>query len=166
MKRLVPLFLLAFLCNLAFGQEPRKGYVLKFGEGEVIDEEDLFILLATPESGTQGSVFVYDAMPKGSTSGLHYHLTADEFFYVLEGRGTVQIGTENHTIEPHDMIFVPVGTDHKITSSVDDPLRVIFILDRPGFDEQVRLHLDRSKMTLEEFNAIVEKHGTIYKSFE
>jgi len=40
MNRLVPLFLLAFLCNLTFGQEPRKGYVLKFGEGEVIEIQE------------------------------------------------------------------------------------------------------------------------------
>lgn len=71
--------------------------------------------------------------------------------------------------EGEDTIFVPVGTDHKITSSDANPLHVIFIVDRPGLDEQFRMEfqgLDRTKMTIAEFNAVVEKYGTVYKSFD
>jgi hypothetical protein len=42
---------------------------------------------------------------------------------------------------------------------------VIFVVDRPGLDEQFRLALDRTNMTVEEFNAIVEQYGTVYKTF-
>jgi len=59
-----------------------------------------------------------------------------------------------------------VGSEHWVTSSEDDPLYMIFIVDRPGLDEQFRLGLDRTKMTLEEFNAVVEKYGTVYKTFD
>ena len=141
----------------------QRGYVLKVGEGEVLGAD---IIKASPRSGTQGSVMVYGEEPEGSTSGLHYHVKADEFFYVLKGRGTITLGKEDIAIGPGDTIFVPVGTDHRITSSKDDPLTVIFILDRPGIAEQFRLKLDREKMSLEEFNAIVRKYGTVYKSFD
>jgi len=144
-------------------QQEQHGYVLKPGEGEVIDGR---IIKASPESGTRGSVLIYDEMAGGSTSGVHYHLKADEIFYVLEGLGTVMLGDEDIAVEPGDTIFVPVGQDHKITSSKDRPLKVIFFLDKPGLEEQFRLNPDRETMTVEQFNAIVEKYGTIYKTFK
>ena len=144
-------------------QQEQHGYVLKPGEGEIIDGR---IIKASPKSGTRGSVLVYDEMPAGSTSGVHYHLKADEIFYVLEGLGTITLGDQNTPVEPGDTIFVPVGQDHKITSSKARPLKVIFFLDKPGLEEQFRLKLDRGTMTVEQFNAIVEKYGTIYKTFK
>ncbi len=141
----------------------RRGYVLRAGEGEVLGAD---IIKASPRSGTQGSVMVYGEEAAGSTSGLHYHMKADEFFYVLKGRGTITLGGEDISIGPGDMIFVPVGADHRITSSKDDPLTVIFILDRPGIAEQFRLKMDREKMSLKEFNAVTRKFGTVYKSFD
>ena len=81
----------------------------------------------------------------------------------------MRLNTEEHDIGPGDMVFVPVGSDHRITSSENDPLHVIFILDRPGAAEQFRMEfggLDRTKMTIEDFNAIVEKYGTVYKTFD
>ena len=81
---------------------------------------------------------------------------------MLEGVGNIRLGQDQHEFSAGDMIFVPVGTDHRITSSQNIPLHVIFILDRPGLDEQFRLEfegIDRAKMTLAQFNAIVEKMG-------
>ena len=130
----------------------------------------MVIVKASPESGTRGSVMVYDEMPKNATSGIHYHIESDEFFYVIEGKGRILVGTEESTIEPGYFIFVPAGEDHRITSSIDDPLKVIYFVDKPGlaaqFREEGRLHLDRSKMTVEEFNEIVTKYGTVYKTFD
>ena len=147
--------------------DPR-GYVLKHSEGEITSsgEEGLFITKASPRSGTQGAVMFYDEMPRGSTSGVHYHTEADEFFYVLQGRGAITLGETDTPVEKGDTVVVLVGEDHRITSSKDDPLVVVYFLDRPGLEEQFRLMLDRDSMTLEEFNAVVAKFGTVYKSFD
>ena len=147
----------------------RPGYVLKPGQGEDTIGDGSSLIKASPKTGTQGVVFVEDTMPPSSTSGIHVHLEADEFFYVLEGTGHIGLGADEHEISAGDMIFVPVGTDHKITSSDGEPLHVIFVVDHPGLDEQFRLEfdgLDRTKMTIDEFNAIVEKYGTVYKTFD
>jgi rhodanese-related sulfurtransferase/uncharacterized RmlC-like cupin family protein len=147
----------------------RQGYVLKPGQGEDTIGDGSSLIKASPKTGTQGVVFVEDTMPPSSTSGIHVHLEADEFFYVLEGTGRINLGVDEHEISAGDMIFVPVGTDHKISSSDGEPLHVIFVVDRPGLDEQFRLEfdgLDRTKMTIDEFNAIVEKYGTVYKTFD
>ena len=146
-----------------------KGYVLKPGEGEDPFGDGLDFIKASPRTGTQGTVFVEARELPGATSGVHVHLVADEFFYVLGGYGRILLGKEEVEITTGDMIFVPVGTDHRVTSSYDDPLHLIFIVDRPGLDEQFRLEakgLDRTKLTLDEFNEITRKYGTIYKSFD
>ena len=147
----------------------RQGYILKPGEGEDTVGDGSSLIKASPKTGTQGVVFVQDRMPPSSTSGIHVHLEADEFFYVLEGNGHIRLGLDEHAISAGDTIFVPVGTDHRITSSDDSPLHVIFIVDRPGLDEQFRLEfqgLDRAEMSIAEFNAIVEEYGTVYKTFD
>lgn len=46
---------------------------------------------------------------------------------------------------------------------------MIFVVDRPGLDEQFRLELrglDRTRMTVEEFNDIVRQYGTVYNAFD
>ena len=144
--------------------EDRHGYVLKPGEGE--DDGFGGLIKASPKTGTQGVVWIEDRMPPSASSGIHLHLEADEFFYVLDGTGRFRLAAEEHQIGAGDMIFVPLKTEHRVTSSKDDPLHVIFIVDRPGLGEQFRMGLDRTKMTLEEFNAIVEKYGTVYKTFD
>ncbi len=146
--------------------EDRNGYILKSGEGEDTTGDGSSIIKASPRTGTQGVVFVVGQDAPSSTSGIHVHLEADEFFYVLGGTGRILLGTEEHEIAAGDTIFVPVGSEHRVTSSEDDPLYVIFVVDRPGLDEQFRLALDRTNMTVEEFNAIVEQYGTVYKTFD
>ena len=124
---------------------------------------------ASPKTGTQGVVFVDDKMPPSGTSGIHRHLTADEFFYVLDGSGKMLLDDEEHKIEAGDFVFVPFNTDHRITSSKEDPLHVIFVVDRPGLDEQFRAEfegLDRTKMTVDEFNEVVRQYGNVYKTFD
>jgi mannose-6-phosphate isomerase-like protein (cupin superfamily) len=44
---------------------------------------------------------------------LHYHERTDEFYYVIEGRGTMIL--DNETVELHQgvVVYVPRGTRHK-----------------------------------------------------
>lgn len=155
-------------------EPPTKAYVLKKDEGEKLfsadSSEGLLIIKASQEMGTQGSILIYDEMPNGSTSGIHYHSHADELFYVIEGSGFVLIDNVETKIEKGDVIVVPAGQDHKITSSQENKLVVTYFLDKPGLDKQFRvedsLKINKSDMTLEELNNITRKYGTVYKSIK
>lgn len=147
------------------GNQP-EGYVLKLGEGEVLNPDR--IIKASPKSGTQGSVMVLDRAPADFTVGLHYHTEADEFFYILAGRGTFRLNGKGIAIGPGDIIFVPAGQDHGFSVSPEQPLEMLVFLDRPGLAQDFReLHALRAAnpgpMTLDERNAIARKYGTIYK---
>lgn len=145
----------------------RRGYVLKSGEGEKIGPAR--IIKASPKSGTQGGVMVLDELPPGFTTGIHVHTEADEFFYVISGRGTATLGEDAEAIGPGDVVFVPAGSDHAMSVDADDSMELLFFLDRPGIEEFFREahaeYFSKSKpLTLEACNAIGRKYAYVCKT--
>ena len=105
------LFLVGISVNLVIANEARKGYVLKAGEGELAAGA---VIKASPSNGTQGGVMMVEPFPEHFSTGLHYHLEADEFFYVVSGSGTATLGGVDYTVGAGDVIFIPSGQDHKL----------------------------------------------------
>ena len=140
------LALLTFLASTAWAQE--RGYVLKRDEGEVL-YDGAWIIKASPQSGTQGGEMHWNTMSPGSSTGLHVHLRADEFFYVLSGRGIAVLGGKEVSIEVGDVIFVPKDHDHKLANTESDhPLELLFFLDKPGGNDKVKVtRHDHAKVT-------------------
>jgi quercetin dioxygenase-like cupin family protein len=44
--------------------------------------------------------------------GLHYH-ASDQFYFVLDGTASVQLGPDEHTVEAGSLVFVPAGVAHR-----------------------------------------------------
>ena len=44
---------------------------------------------------------------------LHYHERTDEFYYVIEGRGTMVLEDEEIELHPGVVVYVPRGVRHK-----------------------------------------------------
>ena len=145
----------------------RHAYVLKVGEGEKLGPDR--IIKASPKSGTQGGVMVLDVLPPGFTTGIHVHTVADEFFYVISGRGTATLGEEDKPIGPGDVVFVPAGGDHAMSVDADSSMKLLFFLDKPGiegfFREAHAKYFSKSKpLTLEACNAIGRKYAFVCKT--
>ncbi len=145
----------------------RRGYVLKPGEGEKLGP--VRIIKASPKSGTQGGVMVLDELPPGFTTGIHVHTIADEFFYIISGRGTATIGEEDIAIGPGDVVFVPAGGDHAMSVDADNSMKLLFFLDKPGiegfFREAHEKYFSKSKpLTLEACNDIGRKYAYVCKT--
>ncbi len=148
-------------------EEKRRGYVLKPGEGEKLGP--VRIIKASPKSGTQGGVMVLDELPPGFTTGIHVHTEADEFFYVISGRGTATLGEEDEAIGPGDVVFVPAGSDHAMSVDADNSMELLFFMDKPGiegfFREAHAKYFSKSKpLTLEACNAIGRKYAYVCKT--
>lgn len=62
--------------------------------------------------------------PGGSTQG-HHHVRAEEIYYILEGRGKMQVADETQEVGPGDAIAIPPGVYHKITNVGDCVLRFL-----------------------------------------
>ncbi len=62
-------------------------------------------------------------VPAGMATQRHYHRLAEEFYFILEGAGEMEIGGETRTVGPGDAILIPAGAWHAITAR--EPLRFL-----------------------------------------
>ena len=52
----------------------------------------------------------------GGATQRHFHKIAEEFYFVLEGRGTMEMDGETRTVGPGDAILIPPGAWHTIAA--------------------------------------------------
>jgi len=55
----------------------------------------------------------------GSATQRHYHRLAEEFYFILEGTGEMEIDGETRTVAPGDCVLIPPGAWHTITAQQD-----------------------------------------------
>jgi mannose-6-phosphate isomerase-like protein (cupin superfamily) len=57
------------------------------------------------------------SVPAGGATDRHYHKLSEEFYFLLEGEGTIEINGETRPVTPGDAILIPPGAWHQITAS-------------------------------------------------
>ena len=57
------------------------------------------------------------SIPAGRSTDRHYHKKSEEFYFLLEGNGTMEIDGEKRSVAPGDAILIPPGAWHQITAS-------------------------------------------------
>ena len=50
----------------------------------------------------------------GAATDRHYHRLSEEFYYLLAGRGLMEIDGQNREVGPGDAILIPAGAWHQI----------------------------------------------------
>lgn len=63
------------------------------------------------------------SIPAGGATDRHYHKLSEEFYFLLEGRGIMEINGETRPVVPGDAILIPPGAWHQITAQT--PLRFL-----------------------------------------
>ncbi len=48
----------------------------------------------------------------------------DEVYYVISGRGTIQVAGEDRPVQPGSLVFVATGVEHRF-HSIEEDLRVL-----------------------------------------
>lgn len=71
----------------------------------------------------------------------HYHQNHQESLYVLEGSGTMTLGSDTILIKGGDFISIPATTVHGVTVTSEVPLKVISI-QAPEFLGDDRIFVD------------------------
>jgi mannose-6-phosphate isomerase-like protein (cupin superfamily) len=67
-------------------------------------------------------------LPANVWSSLH-RLTHSEVYYILSGRGTMEIDGEHRDVEPGDTIYIPPSAQQRIFSHGPDALEFLCIVD-------------------------------------
>jgi mannose-6-phosphate isomerase-like protein (cupin superfamily) len=57
------------------------------------------------------------SVPAGGATDRHYHKLSEEFYFLLEGEGMIEINGEARPVTPGDAILIPPGAWHQITAS-------------------------------------------------
>lgn len=55
-------------------------------------------------------------VPAGGATQRHYHRLAEELYFILEGRGEMEIDGDRREVRPGDAILIPPGAWHVIAA--------------------------------------------------
>ena len=58
-------------------------------------------------------------VPADGATQRHYHKLSEEFYFILEGRGDMEINGESRPVGPGDAILIPPGAWHTIAARED-----------------------------------------------
>lgn len=58
-------------------------------------------------------------VPAGCATERHYHKLTEEFYFILEGGGLMEIEGETRDVGPGDAILIPAGAWHQIRGETD-----------------------------------------------
>ncbi len=113
--------------------------------------------------GARDFVIFTEDVPVGQTISPHRHPHAEEVLFIHAGTGTAWLDGKEARIGPGTIIFMPPNTGVRLTNDGKQPISLVAIFSRPGFDRYQR---DISvpagevpkKLTIEELTAIRARH--------
>ena len=74
-------------------------------------------LLDRSNAPVQNQSLAEATVPVGQPTERHYHKLSEEFYFILEGQGSMEIDGETRNVGPGDAILIPPGAWHQITAS-------------------------------------------------
>ena len=76
-------------------------------------------------------------LPANGSTQRHYHKLSEEFYFLLEGAGEMEVDGETRLVHPGDAILIPAGSWHTITALT--PLRLLCCCAPPYAHEDTYL---------------------------
>ncbi|HVB54134.1 MAG TPA: cupin domain-containing protein [Candidatus Acidoferrales bacterium] len=70
----------------------------------------------------------------GSRSNPHSHAEQEEMFFVISGRGWIEVGEERERVEAGSVVLVPPGVTHSLVNEADETFKVLSVVS-PPFDK-------------------------------
>jgi len=70
-------------------------------------------------------------LPPGERSDDHAH-EEGEMFYVLTGKGRIQVGDEEAELRPGTAVWGPSGIPHQLINNSQNTLKILWVLSPPG----------------------------------
>jgi len=58
--------------------------------------------------------------------------TEDEVYYILEGRGMLRVGSEDHAFGPGSLLFVAARAEHRFHDIQEDLVALVFFAPAEG----------------------------------
>jgi quercetin dioxygenase-like cupin family protein len=107
---------------------------------------DVRWLLTRETVGSEQSVFGITVFPPGSKHDIHRHPNAEEFEYLVSGRGIARVGDADVELGPGEVVFVPKNDYHGFENTGAEPVVMIWgyagaaSLDEAGYVRYIDDH--------------------------
>ncbi len=82
-------------------------------------------------------------MAPGCSEVRHLHKYSEQFFYILDGIGTLEVDKVEYVLNPNEGMHVPCGVPHQLINSGDGDLHFLVTSTPPS-------HGDRTPMPIGE----------------
>ena len=76
---------------------------------------------------TRGLSVIHERMPPGTTETRHYHHNSRQFFFVLAGSVTMEIGSEREVLAAGQGLEIPPGVQHRISNESDHDVEFLVV---------------------------------------
>lgn len=86
-----------------------------------------------------GLHLLQERMPPGTSEINHLHRLTRQFYFVLQGTATVQVGRSRASVARGAGIEIPPGTPHQIRNDSAEPLEFLVISTQPPRGDRIDL---------------------------
>ena len=86
------------------------------------DGSEIRELLACRNSEIRNQSLAEARLPAGNSTLEHYHVKAEEIYFITHGRGRIRIEDETRDVQAGDAIAIPPGRKHKLWNVGSEPL--------------------------------------------
>ena len=80
---------------------------------------------------------IHERMPPNAAEVRHYHQTAWQFFFVLAGTATLEIGGRREVLQAQQGVEVPAGVAHQMRNASETDVEFIVISQPPSHGDRV-----------------------------
>lgn len=93
-------------------------------------------MLSADRTPTEGLVVGVAELEPGATSaGARHRHDPTEVYYVLSGRGVVEIEDEEHVLTPGTAVYIPGDVPHVARNTGDEVLRLLYVFAADDFSK-------------------------------
>ena len=113
--------------------------------------------------GAPEFVMITEEIPPTQAIPFHRHPHADEILFIHAGTGVVTLGNREATVTSGATIYMPRNTVVGLRNTGAEPLKIVGIFSRPGYEEYLReISVPEGAsvvpLTIEELSAIRSRH--------
>jgi hypothetical protein len=123
-----------------------------------------FIIKVDERNGCAKDFVIFtEDVPPGQSIPPHRHPHSEEVLFIYAGTGTAWLDGKKAKIGPGSIIFMPPNTGVRLTNDGKQPISLVALFSRPGFDKYLRdISVPGGEtakpLTAEELRAIRARH--------
>ena len=122
------------------------------------------ITVGERNGGAKDFVIFTEDVPVGQTISPHRHPHSEEILFIHAGTGTAWLDGQEAKVSPGTIIFMPPNTGVRLTNDGKQPMSLMAVFSRPGFDKYQRdISVPAGQpvkpLTVEELTAIRARHS-------